>query len=56
MIDQYGIERKLTPIERRDFARAAIRTQKQLLIDIAINHERFDQDKADKWLAKEDSY
>ena len=56
MIDQYGIERELTPIERKELARAFIRTGKQMIIDIAMNDEGFDQDKASEWLAKKDSY
>lgn len=56
MIDEYGIERELTPEERRDFARAAIRTQKMMIVNIAMDDQRFDQLKADEWLAKEDSY
>ncbi len=56
MIDQYGVERELTPTERKEISRAFIRTTKQLLIDIAFNDERFDRSKADEWLAKKDSY
>ena len=56
MIDQYGIERELTPIEREELSRDFIRTAKQMIINIAFNDERFNQNKADEWLDKKDSY
>lgn len=56
MIDQYGVERPLTEEERRDLRRAFIRTRKTMIIDIAMNDERFSQEEADEWLAKEDEY